>query len=123
MREIKFRAYGNYPYKMFIPKEIIIAGDSIHSVYDEEGNRYVPEIPLMQYTGLKDKNGVEIYEGDILSINQIGVGEDNIKEVYFANGGFYIAGRWSLWEILSKNKKFKVIGNKYENEELLNEAS
>ena len=126
MREIKFRAYGNYPYKMFIPKEIVIVGDSIHSVYDEEGNRYVPEIPLMQYTGLKDKNGKEVYEGDYVYATTRGMDFETKFAVI----------RWSDYlkcvVVYSKDTdiddclpigrfyELEVIGNIHENPELLN---
>ena len=80
---------------------------------------------LMQYTGLKDKNGKEIYEGDILSI-KIYSGDKVIVEgktvVEFKDGCFGV-----IWghdkAFLSLNSffkaKFEVIGNIYENPELL----
>ena len=71
------------------------------------------EKSIGQYTGLKDKNGVEIYEGDICDCG-------DIYEIVFVNGGFF--GRrydeetpW-LCPIV---KSFEVIGNIYETPELL----
>ena len=52
MREIKFRAWDKDLLKMYSKWTVIPDDDRSHI--------------LMQYTGLKDKNGVEIYEGDIL---------------------------------------------------------
>ena len=63
MREIKFRAWYNN--EMLPPQSIVFL---IKSNLKLEG-----DFPLMQYTGLKDKNGKEIYEGDILRTRQ-GIG-------------------------------------------------
>jgi uncharacterized phage protein (TIGR01671 family) len=68
---------------------------------------------LMQYTGLKDKNGVEIYEGDIVRFLDID-GVDSVTEVEFREGGFYpFAPDFIHW------CNVEVIGNIYENPELL----
>ncbi|MDM0974723.1 hypothetical protein G6Z18_14740 [Clostridium perfringens] len=80
---------------------------------------------LMQYTGLKDKNGKEIYEGDILSI-KIYSGDKVIVEgktvVEFKDGCFGVIWGYDK-AFLSLNSffkaKFEVIGNIYENPELL----
>jgi uncharacterized phage protein (TIGR01671 family) len=57
MREIKFRAWNKVDEHMVEPEDL----------YDPYIFRDSPYHELMQYTGLKDKNGVEIYEGDILA--------------------------------------------------------
>lgn len=73
-----------------------------------EHRDYIP----MQFTGLKDKNGKEIYEGDIVKT----VKEDWVK-VYYDRGNYWV---WRyqlayLWET-----GVEVIGNIYENPELIN---
>jgi hypothetical protein len=57
-REIKFRAYAYASNKMFYPNS-----EGGWDLINGELNA-LPNTFLMQYTGLKDKNGVEIYEGD-----------------------------------------------------------
>lgn len=103
MREIKFRFWNNTEQKMYYPKmpiELIqpLAGDF-----------------WLEYTGLKDKNGKEIYEGDIVKF-QVNIFplEFEIKEVIFKHGEFCpIANNYEI-------DGFEVIGNIYENPNLLN---
>jgi len=75
--------------------------------------------PIMQYTGLKDKNGKEVYEGDIIQyvINSYYSCGDR-EEVKYQYGGFYpfsIAG----WEGSTESHEIELIGNIHENPELL----
>jgi uncharacterized phage protein (TIGR01671 family) len=68
MREIKFRAWDRRVGKMWHP---IVRPDGVLMTENSMGGYITfhdqkPSDPLMQYTGLKDKNGQEIYEGDIL---------------------------------------------------------
>lgn len=107
MREIKFRAWDGFQKKMF----------DIKSLKLPHREDLSPEVYLMQFTGLLDKNGKEIYEGDILSI------DNSNTEVCFYNGSFvvkdYFEGR--PYDYLSHFDELdiKIIGNIYENPELL----
>ncbi len=143
MREIKFRAWGIENKKML---EVIAYGDCGYLNYPE-GGFYSGEVgilyegifdkeflaegkyELMQYTGLKDKNYKEIYEGDIVAFNdELKMENTNIAEIIFdVNRGSFI--RRLIHNIFGETNDLnltlgsasvlEVIGNKYENPELL----
>ena len=80
---------------------------------------------IMQYTGLKDKNGKEIYEGDIV---RWGESEPNIDwngtvkgEVYWLDGGFWVACKESnhFSGRIDETGHFEIIGNIYENPDMI----
>ncbi len=105
--------------------------DDIHremiDLQEQDVNPYnisdIPQNNIMQCTGLKDKNGKLIYEGDILlslaTKSHIGVVCWDKEKAYFKINGKGIAYN-ALQTICSKNA-FEVIGNIYENPELLEE--
>lgn len=130
MREIKFRGWYGSKIGMMTPT---FNGD-INKIFAEEDGIY------MQYTGMKDCNGVEIYEGDILkrtvTIVIYGTGKppediDEYLEVQYREeyAGFFIGER-SLFAYVDTTidvdtrcscTKAEVVGNIYENPELLTE--
>ncbi len=74
---------------------------------------------IMQFTGLKDKNGKEIFEGDIVKEKNISDGE-HIRKVVFEKGGFWLEGKDGSGGWLFIPLSIEIIGNIYENPELLN---
>jgi len=122
MREIKFRAvalesYGDYEDDFYIKKGEIVDWETIQGDrnYWLDNENFGVKFNLMQYTGLLDKNGNEIYEGDIIKIT---LADRYInREVKFTNGSFKF-GKERIW--LDLEEEFKeIIGNIYENQELL----
>lgn len=125
MREIKFRAWNEKYGEWLDPAEHVIYADdgSVAEVCDLELVEFVVKnVKLEQFTGLHDKNGKEIYEGDIVKCVARGSNDVFIMEVAYSND-------WAMFYIHSNNHKprglsvafygLKVIGNVHENPELI----
>lgn len=120
MREIKFRAWLKEERKMVNVETLFIGINRLcfgNSKTEDLFFRDFEEVELMQYTGLKDKNGKEIYEGDIYH-----VGDKNIRYlvVWFDSGfkGKQLRST-SYAGLESWAKDIEILGNIYENPELL----
>ncbi len=125
MREIKFRAWDKLEEKMVEVNRIDLDEREVDVVIEKSKSveSYYScsfyEIELMQYTGLKDKNGVEIYEGDFIREND-GDGGYIYAEVVYHNCGFMgkEKGFEPEYPISAFRDEVEVIGNIYENPEL-----
>lgn len=134
----KFRAWDKFDKEMLDVHGINYDADGVWTkeVFDEEDNGdfiYFSDIELLQSTGLLDKNGKEIYEGDIVKIDDhplqvstskisgvpIGVNiNGNYVVEYSTEDMAYFIGNWKTREVIRHSE---VIGNKFEHPHLLGE--
>jgi len=128
-REIKFRAWDKNTERMWDIEtwhiadeyvDLIEPGKSIADINAERFWRKQSEIILMQYTGVKDKNGVEIYEGDVL-FNPL----QGRRKVFYpyskavASYGLRNIDNGFGSTLQDSHAVWEVIGNIHENQELL----
>lgn len=93
-------------------------------------------VKLMQSTGLKDRCGVEIYEGDVVEIKQQGsivkhLPNNSVNEIVYKDSAFCVKETWGIggieWPIVAglyykASEEFEVLGNVHENPKLLEVA-
>ena len=152
MRDIKFRAWDKRTKKMravnsisfnnenesfnfnpdHLPKVVNVWGKDIIEGTHQILRREIDETVLMQYTGLKDKNGKEIYEGDIIVGYNHKVGGNFVDDVMgvmkYEGLAFAVQGKqihrnekwfYTMTSPIAQDYAIEVIGNIYENPELL----
>ena len=121
MREIKFKVWDKV-------NKIMV---DMHAMeyFAKTETRNQDRFELMQYTGLKDKNGKEIYEGDIIRYLDFDMGIEGAGDEYQNQGivkyddnlaMFYVSNRNEVeMENLWLDDNLEIIGNIYENKDLL----
>ena len=119
MREIKFRAWDKINKDMFNVESINFQERRVYK--DTVSYRNFEDIDLMQCTGLKDKNNKEIYEGNIIFLH------GRKYKVIFKTEGARFVLRNNEFEleitfINNNNKRMEIVGNIYENPELMEEV-
>ena len=129
MREIRFRAWDKESKRMFHIARFDFADNTVYShLFACEG--YLAEnLKIMQYTGLKDKNGTEIYEGDVVSVRDFKFSTTHqpvklIREVAFNHGMYVLSEKGMLDVPISAvlTNDIEVIGNVFQNGGLLNDS-
>jgi len=123
--DIKFRAWDKKYNEMLDDDFILFNGMIYREPRDFEDGRNTNALEIMQFTGLLDKKGVEIYEGDIVHCKWFD--DEDLTElgsIEFRSGGFglyFIPKHSTIPQFYYTNRfeSFEVIGNIYENPELL----
>ena len=118
-REISFRVWDTYLGNWGDPGAFL--GITSRGVLISENELNTKGSVVQQFTGLKDKNSKKIFEGDIIEMNESG-GDYCLGSVFFYKGSFVVnenAGIDEFSELGNNANYFEVIGNIFENPELL----
>ncbi len=118
-RETKYRAWIKDICKMIHVESIYFDG---YNGFEVSGEGYCDldhlEVDLLQFTGLKDKNEVDIYEGDVIIITGHGVRQP-FEVRYFAPSFHILCVPTNVHIPMSSNSEYEIIGNIHQNPELL----
>ena len=108
-REIKFRMWdGSQMQPLHLDDWTFCEGVLCH--------RNAPMHPVMQFTGLTDRDGNDIYEGDIVSV----LGSKPFGRIKFFNSAWYYLSEFELYRVSNlRGVDYQVVGNIYKHHELL----
>lgn len=118
MKNLKLRAWLKEDKEMISVEEMAFDTKYVRGFYKLDSRWFkLEQVELMQSTGLLDKNGEEIFEGDIVSID---TDEFDLLVVKYETGIYWLMDNEECVEHLSDYYKYvSIIGNIYENPELL----
>jgi uncharacterized phage protein (TIGR01671 family) len=119
-RKIKFRAWIESAKIMTEIDKIDFRNNEVAFGFHDIGVVYfrsINEVELMQFTGLEDKNGKQIYEGDILKIYYQNNQKSYLKQVKWLNDAIN-KGRWDALDNCAYTS-CEIVGNIFENPKLL----
>ena len=117
MRELKFKTWGPKFRNMSEPMDMFYLTDCRDP--ENHGSYFEDDVVFLQYTGLIDKNGKEIYEGDIAMC------DGKRRVIRWSNGRYWFHAEFAdIYENISElfdkyYQKVEIIGNIYQNPELL----
>jgi len=123
MRQFKFRAWDTYLNRFRDEMDYVICPETglPYWIHDGELQDISEQLVLQQFTGLLDKNGKEIYEGDIVRFTQhlFNISSEKLPEKIKEVKWLEWEGKWNLRETNAGESNFEVIGNIYEHPDLL----
>ncbi len=125
MRDIKFRAWGLDDKHMYRDSGVLATTSNMDWLTQPHSGPLVnprsEKLVLMQYTGLKDKNGVEIYEGDIIEYGPYDDSKSGRykKAIEWKENARYTGFNICVGDNGQRQTHSEVIGNIYENPELV----
>lgn len=133
MRQIKFKAWSKNKKKIcdivaidfLVEKSVNLHFTELKRINgdwekkDFNGKELLEDVIFLQFTGLKDKNGMEIYEGDIVNTDEFNFGKG---EVWFSEQGMWLFGdkEKKIGEVFMDSSHYEIIGNIFENKDLIN---
>ncbi len=122
MREVKFRGWDKHKKKMYSAEEM--GQDELTISPDGRGfvnvngssqrlSQYMHHILPLQFTGMKDKNGKDIYEGDIVRLKYYGINDSLKNQIVIFKDGKWQTNHWRTGKYLDFDG-CEIIGNEFE---------
>lgn len=119
MRQFKFRVYDKLHKKMEYDPSFSYDEERISCIYFKDNDNYaIEDAVVMQWSGLQDKNGKDIYEGDIITAENRH-GHIYRGQVFFTDGAFYMTYEDRPPKQITSGDHISVSGNIFQDPDLL----